>query len=70
MRIERWNCGTMRRYHFPSGAIGVVSRNQFTGKRLIKVIPAFCRHIAVDCSAADMLEQLRAARTSSKQQEA
>jgi len=66
MRIDRWNCGTMRRYHFPSGAIGVVSRNGT--KRQVQVLPAFCRHIAVDCPADEMATQLRAARAALKQE--
>ncbi len=63
MRIDRWNGGDLRRYHLPSGAILVTSRNSFTGKILPpRVIPAFCHHISVPVSRQEAVAALRAAR--------
>ena len=58
MKIQRWNCGTMRRYSFPSGATLVCT----TGKEPARIIPAWCSLISeamVRNDAAATLVQLR-----------
>lgn len=65
-RIDRWNCGTLRRYHLPSKAI-LVCRTD----RVCKVIPPFASlglPIAVVVSRETAAQQLRATRV--RQQEA
>lgn len=60
MKIDRWNGGTLRRYHHPSGAKIVVNSN-----RNCAAIPAWCQHISSTVSrteAATMILEWRAAR--------
>lgn len=60
-RVDRFNGGALRRYHFNNGAIGVVARLS-NGARQCSVIPAFCRHIAFEIEPATLLQQLRQSR--------
>lgn len=56
MRIDRWNCGEMRRYHHPSRAILVTGYNPRTGRKLASIIPA-----STPCGVVVPLERMRAA---------
>ncbi|WP_158083520.1 hypothetical protein [Manganibacter manganicus] len=63
MRIDRWNCGTMRRYHHSSRAILVCYRNDITGDKLACIIPAFSWNVSIPVDrsqAAEMLREWRA----------
>jgi len=60
MRIQRFNSGTMRRYHFPNGSVLVCDAGKARDPR---VIPAWCGHISAPIGrneAAISLRQLRA----------
>lgn len=57
MKVDRWNGGTMRRYHFAGGAIGVVYRDS-SGRRIVKAIPAWSRHVSAEVAPAVMAAEI------------
>ena len=54
-KVDRWDAGTLRRYHI-GRAVLVVSRND--GRRSVRVIPACCAHIMVEIEPAEAARQL------------
>lgn len=61
MRIDRWNGGTLRRYHGPRLAVLVVNG------RTCSALPPFCNHIAVPVSRATATATLRLWRASKRE---
>lgn len=60
MRIDRWNCGTLRRYHFPGGII-VSGPNKSCA-----VIPGWCVHISTPMDRREAASALRQARSQNR----
>ena len=60
LKIDRWNAGTMRRYHLPQ-AVLVIAR-ALNGRRIVRVVPRCVIGVSVEVSPADAARQLRAAR--------
>jgi len=52
--IERFNSGTLRRYHFTGGATLVCIT-----RRSPLVIPRFCPHVTADIKRSEAAAQLR-----------
>lgn len=57
MHIDRWNGGTLRRYHLPTGAILVTHAN-----RCCRALPPFNHNISAAVSREEAAKQLRLAR--------
>ncbi len=57
LSINRWNRGSLRRYHLPSGAVVVVRAD-----RVCELLPAFCHHISLPVSREGCALALREAR--------
>jgi hypothetical protein len=55
-RTQRFNCGSLRRYFHPSGAIIVTNRDP---TKTAAIIPASCHHISVTMPRADIIPFLR-----------
>ena len=62
MRIERWNDGTLRRYHLESGAVLAVSRHKGV-PRMCVVFPASTPNIACPITPEMMAHILRKERS-------
>ncbi len=64
MRVDRWNCGSLRRYHFPNGAIAIaLSRDQ--GGRCA-VAPPAVSHVFVDIAREMLADELRKSRATKR----